>query len=371
MEQNQRHAQQLRRSQAELERVNQQLKDAMERQSLELDELARLAQSQHGELEGRYQFDNLVGQSAAMRELFRLMDRVKDSEAPVYIHGESGTGKELVAKALHYNGPRRDSAFVSVNCGAIPPTLLESELFGYEKGAFTGAERRHRGLFERSHAGSLFLDELGDMPAELQVKLLRVLQEKRFQPVGGEREQEADFRLLAASNKDLGELVRAGTFREDLYYRINVIQLRLPPLRERREDIPLLVEHLLRRHGGGERQVSRVALNRLLDHEWPGNVRELENELLRALALGGQVIGVEDLSPRLGDPHPSRVVPQDLSASGLTLKQALAELERSMAVEALRACGGNVTEAARRLGMTRVGLHKLMSRHKIRREDVA
>jgi transcriptional regulator with GAF, ATPase, and Fis domain/tetratricopeptide (TPR) repeat protein len=357
----------LEQSRAELERVNRQLQDAMERQRLELVELSRLAQSQRGELEGRYQFDNLVGQSSVMRELFRLMDRVKDSDAPVYIHGESGTGKELVAKALHYNSPRQAGPFISVNCGALAPSLLESELFGYERGAFTGADRRHLGLFERSHKGSLFLDEVGDMPAELQVKLLRVLQEKTFQRVGGEEEHEADFRLLAASNKDLAELVTDGIFREDLYYRINVIQLRLPPLRDRREDIPLLVEHLLERHGGGERRLSRAALGLLMEHGWPGNVRELENELLRALALGEQFIGVEDLSPKLAEPSLGAPRPELRS----TLKEAVAELEQSMAKAALLSCGGNVTQAARRLGMTRVGLHKLMTRHGIRREDVS
>jgi len=371
MEQLQQQGEELRSSQQELERVNQQLEEAMERQRRELAELSHLTRSQRGELEGRYQFDNLVGQSAAMRELFHLMDRVKDSDAPVYIHGESGTGKELVAKALHYNSARREGPFVSVNCGAIAATLLESELFGYEKGAFTGADRRHRGLLERSHGGSLFLDEVGDMPAELQVKLLRVLQEKMFQAVGGEQEQAADFRLLAASNKDLAELVRAGSFREDLYYRINVIQLRLPPLRQRREDIPLLVEHLLSRHRGGERELSRATLQLLVDHDWPGNVRELENELLRALALGGATIGPQDLSPRLLEGGRSHRYHPSTDAPVATLKEATAQLERTMALEALQRSKGNVTEAARQLAMTRVGLHKLMTRLGIRREDVS
>jgi transcriptional regulator with GAF, ATPase, and Fis domain/tetratricopeptide (TPR) repeat protein/predicted Ser/Thr protein kinase len=359
----------LERSRSELERVNLQLQEAMEQQRLELAELSRLARSQRGELESRYQFDNLVGQSSVMRELFRLMDRVKDSDAPIYIHGESGTGKELVAKALHYNSPRQAGPFIGVNCGALAPSLLESELFGYERGAFTGAERLHLGLFERSHQGSLFLDEVGDMPAELQVKLLRVLQEKTFQRVGGEEDRQADFRLLAASNKDLAELVREGTFREDLYYRINVIQLRLPPLRERREDVPLLIEHLLRRHGGGDRRLSRAALGLLMEHSWPGNVRELENELLRALALGESTIRVEDLSARLAG-SPSTTGPLPGVGPGTTLKEAVAELERNLATAALSRCGGNVTQAARQLGMTRVGLHKLMTRHGIRREDV-
>jgi transcriptional regulator with GAF, ATPase, and Fis domain len=367
MEQNRQRQKELARSQAELRRLNQQLKDSMEQQNLRLDELSRLARDQRGELEGRYQFDNLVGQSAAMRELFALIDRIKDSVAPVFIHGESGTGKELVAKALHYNGPRKDAAFVCVNCGAIPATLLESELFGYERGAFTGAERDHRGFFERSHGGTLFLDEVGDMPLELQVKLLRVLQEKRFQRVGSEGERQSDFRLLTASNKDLQALVESGAFREDLFYRINVIKLRLPPLRERREDIPLLVEHLLRRHGGQEVQVSRRAFNLLMDYGWPGNVRELENEVLCFLALGGKVIEPEDLSPRLlerGGAAPS-------GPPAGTLKQALHDVEHQMVTRALVASGGRVTEAAKALGMSRAGLHKLMRRHGIDRKKVS
>jgi transcriptional regulator with GAF, ATPase, and Fis domain/tetratricopeptide (TPR) repeat protein len=367
MEQNRQRQKELARSQAELRRLNQRLRESMAQQNLRLDELARLARDQRGELEGRYQFDNLVGQSAAMRELFALMDRIKDSAAPVFIHGESGTGKELVAKALHYNGPRRDAAFVSVNCGAIPATLLESELFGYERGAFTGAEREHRGFFERSHGGTLFLDEVGDMPFELQVKLLRVLQEKRFQRVGSESERESDFRLLTASNKDLQALVEADRFREDLYYRINVIKLRLPPLSERREDIPLLVEHLLRRHGGEQVQVSRGALNLLMDHDWPGNVRELENEVLCFLALGGAVIEPENLSPRLLERGGSAAVGPPVG----TLKQALFDCEHRTVTAALVASGGRVTEAARALGMSRAGLHKLMRRHGIDRKKVS
>jgi transcriptional regulator with GAF, ATPase, and Fis domain len=375
MEADRRRQEELAQSQQELERLNHRLQDAVDQQSLKLDELARLARSQQGELEGRYRFENLVGQSAVMRELFALMDRVKDSEAPVFILGESGTGKELVAKALHYNGPRREEPFVSVNCGAMAPTLLEGELFGHEKGAFTGAVRQHRGLFERADGGSLLLDEVGDMPGELQVKLLRVLQEKRFEPLGAERERSSDFRLLAASNKDLQQLVKQGVFREDLYYRINVIQLKLPPLRQRREDVPLLVEHLLRRHGDAtELEVSRAALHRMIDFGWPGNVRQLENELLRAVALcAGHCIGLEDLSPEVAgkgsgvDP----LLPASPAARRGNLKEAIYELEHQMALAALRAAKGNVTEAARTLGMSRVGLHKLMKRHQISREDVS
>jgi serine/threonine-protein kinase PknK len=368
LEENRQRQLELERSREELQRKSLELQRAVDQQSQRLDELAELARSRQGELEGRYQFENLVGQSAAMRELFRLIDRVKDSTAPALLFGESGTGKELVARALHYNGPRRQAPFITVNCGALPPTLLESELFGYEKGAFTGAERQHQGLFERSDSGSLFLDEVGDMPLDLQVKLLRVLQEKRFSRIGGERELTSDFRLLAASNRNLQQLVQEGKFRQDLFFRINVILLRLPPLRERREDIPLLVDFLLQRHGAG-RQVSRGALRTLVEHDWPGNVRELENEILRALALGGAVISPEDLSPHLTQPSAS-LTPRS-GREDLTLKEAIIHLEREHVLTALRECRGSVTEAARRLGMTRVGLHKLLKRHGLGRESVS
>ncbi len=369
LDQNRRRQEELERSREELRAVNARLEEALAEQRLRVEELAGLARSQQGELEGRYRFESLIGQSAVMRELFRLMDRVKGSEAPVLIHGESGTGKELVAKALHYSGPRREGPFISVNCGALSPSLLEAELFGHERGAFTGAERQHRGLFERADGGSLFLDEVGEMPPDLQVKLLRVLQEKRFERLGGEHELASDFRLIAASNKDLAELVREGRFRQDLFFRLNVILLRLPPLRDRREDLPLLVRHLLERHAPGRAAlVSPAALRLLLAHDWPGNVRELENELMRALALGGPLITPEDLSlrPRLPAAGPEA---SEADAPALTLKEATRRLELRMVTAALRECRGSVTEAARRLGMTRVGLHKLMKRHGVSRED--
>jgi transcriptional regulator with GAF, ATPase, and Fis domain len=372
IEQNRQRSDQLQRQQDELAKLNKQLEAAMERQRLELVELSELAQSQQGELEGRYQFENLVGQSAAMREVFRLIGRIKEAQAPAYIYGESGTGKELVAKAIHFSGPRREGPFITVNCGALPPTLLEGELFGFVRGAFTGAERAHRGLFERANGGSLFLDEVGDMSAELQVKLLRVLQEKRFTQVGGEQELTSDFRLISASNKELGELAREGTFRQDLYYRINVISLRLPPLRDRREDIPLLIEHFVRRHGGGAQstEIDSDALRLLMDYDWPGNARELENEVLRLLALGGGTIRSSDLSPRIAHRQLAGSGPAALTevvSEQLTLRAAVAQLEQAMVIAALERNDGSVTEAAKQLGMSRVGLHKMIKRHGIER----
>ncbi len=360
LEENRRRQVELERLNAELERVNTELERTAEAQREQLAELSDLARSQREELADRYRFDNVIGRSQKMRELFALMGRVRESDASVLIQGESGTGKEVVARALHYSGRRGEGPFVGVNCAALPNTLLDSELFGYVRGAFTGAERDRRGLIERADGGTLFLDEVGDMPPELQVKLLRVLQERRFERLGSEEERGSDFRLIAASNKDLRELVAKGELREDLFYRINVIRLELPPLRERRDDIPLLVEFLLERHGASAVEFSKAALERLLAHDWPGNVRELENEVLRLIALGGDVIQPEDLSPRL-----RRDERRPLILGGETLKEALYAHEEQIARARLVEYGGNVTEAARSLGMTRVGLHKLLKRHGI------
>ena len=236
-----------------------------------------------------------------MLELFRLLDRLTDTALPVVIQGESGTGKELVARAIHFNGPRRDRPFVSENCAAIPETLLESTLFGYVRGAFTGADHDTRGLFEVADGGTLFLDEVGEMSPAMQGKLLRVLQEGEFRRVGGERTRKVDVRIVAATNRDLARMVEEGKFRQDLYFRLNVARILLPPLRERREDIPLIVEHLLAKHAANAatpaKPLDPAALARLVAYRWPGNVRELENEITRADALSGERITVADLSP--------------------------------------------------------------------------
>ena len=237
-----------------------------------------------------------------MYEIFHILDQVTDSDVPVLIQGESGTGKELIARALHFNSKRKDHPFVSENCSAIPETLLESEFFGYEKGAFTGADQDKPGLFEIANGGTLFLDEISEMNLDMQAKLLRVLQEGEIRRVGGKKTIRVDVRLISACNRDLAEEVRKKRFRSDLFYRINVITIELPPLRERKEDIPLLVEHFLQRGAkkiGRKKRISPRALEYLMEYDWPGNVRELENEIERAMVLAEDVITPDVLSPSI------------------------------------------------------------------------
>ncbi|MGC1934601.1 MAG: sigma-54 dependent transcriptional regulator, partial [Candidatus Acidiferrales bacterium] len=233
------------------------------------------------------QLDGIVGTSAKVQDLLRMVSRLKDSRTPVLIAGESGTGKELVARAIHFRGPLAKMPFVAVDCGALVPTLMESELFGHEKGAFTGAVKSKAGLFQTANGGTIFLDEIGELPLEMQAKLLRVLQEKEVRPVGSNEKVAVDVRVIAATNRDLEAAYRAGTFRKDLFFRLNVVTVHLPALRERRSDIPALVHCFLERHAAGENiHVSAAAMKALLQYDWPGNVRELENSIARALALG-------------------------------------------------------------------------------------
>lgn len=253
------------------------------------------------EIRSRYSFQNIIGKSQAMEKVFYIVEKIAPSKSTVLITGESGTGKELIAKAIHYQSPRRDNPFVSVNCGALPETLLESELFGHERGAFTGAVQQRKGRFELAHEGTLFLDEISEMPLHLQVKLLRVLQEMEFERVGGTQTVRVDVRIIAATNRDLKKEVEAGRFRSDLFYRLNVVNIHLPPLRERVEDIPLLVAHFLDKYGketadGKTFKVDREAMKCLMEYWWPGNVRELENVVERAILLcSGNVITLSDL----------------------------------------------------------------------------
>jgi DNA-binding NtrC family response regulator len=256
------------------------------------------------ELEQRYGFTNIIGRSRRMQTVFSLIEKVAKTSSTVLIQGESGTGKELIARAIHYASPRTDARFLSINCGALPETLLESELFGHERGAFTGAVKEKKGLFQEANEGTLFLDEISEMTPAMQVKLLRALQEKTVRKVGGTREETIDVRIIAATNRDLREAVESGDFREDVFYRINVIPIPLPALRQRREDIPLLVEHFLRKYGQEmalePKRISVEAMRILEAYDWPGNVRELENLIERSLALcSGNVIGADDLPANL------------------------------------------------------------------------
>jgi len=312
-------------------------------------------------------FGGIVGNAPPMKDLFHLLERIRSSSASVLITGENGTGKELVAKAIHQQSRRGAKAFVATNCSAFNDNLLESELFGHKRGSFTGAVVDKPGLFEVADGGTFFLDEVGDMSPALQVKLLRVLQEGVFLPVGATEQRKVDVRVIAATNRNLEEMVAKGTFREDLYYRLHVVALRVPALRDRREDIPLLVGHFMRRladRGELQKTLAGETTERLIRHEWPGNVRELENEIERLWVLSGDetVIGVEHLTPAVArgnsprSDRPSSVHPPSMPPAGQTLPAAVEALEKAMIINALRAARGNKTRAADELGVSRRNL---------------
>ena len=310
----------------------------------------------------------IVGTSPPMLELFRMLDRIRGSNATVLITGENGTGKELVARSIHRMSKRAEKRFVATNCSAFNDNLLESELFGHRRGAFTGAVADKPGLFQVADDGTFFLDEVGDMSPALQVKLLRVLQEGVFLPVGATESRKVDVRIIAATNRDLTTMVRDGGFREDLYYRLHVVHLRVPPLRERKDDIPMLVNHFLGRlaeRDGHQKALSRTAMDRLLAHHWPGNVRELENEIERLWVLSGdeKLIGEEHLTPGIGLTPTQR--PKEANAdpsapgiviTGQTLPEAVEALERQMIADGLNRAKGNKTRAAEALGISRRNL---------------
>ena len=309
-------------------------------------------------LEERYGKHQIIGRSRAIRDMLALVDRAGPSRATVLITGESGTGKELVARAIHFSSPRSQEPFVSVNCMALNPGVLESELFGHEKGSFTGAVAMRRGRFEQASGGTLFLDEVGELTPELQVKLLRVLQERRFERVGGSEEIEVDIRIVAATNKDLMPLVQAGTFREDLYYRLNVVHIPIPPLRERREDIPLLVAHFAEKaakeNGIPPKTFSTEALNHLSGSEWPGNIRQLQNVVERCLVLvPGDVITLEDLPAEIRDEEAQFKSAVDLLPVQLDLADTLERIEAALIRRALVRADFVQAKAAELLGISK------------------
>ncbi len=310
-------------------------------------------------LRDRYRLDNVVGRSEAMLQVYKTAARVASTDATVLIQGESGTGKELVARAIHMASPRASGPFVAVDCGAIAEGVLESELFGHARGAFTGAQTARRGLFEEAHHGTLFLDEIGDIGPNLQARLLRALQEGTIRRVGANEPITVDVRVVAATNRDMEAAVKQGTFRADLYYRLHVVSIRIPPLRERREDIPLLAEHFAQKHGRAEGSaISPEARELLLAHDWPGNVRELENVIARALALNPSgVVLPEDLPDGV---RAARAAPAPASLPDVSDRPSLAELERRYASQVLQETGGNKTRAAEILGIDRKTLYRIL-----------
>lgn len=337
------------------------------KRSLEHSRLIRENTRFREELRERDDRSRLVGSSPSMLDVYKLVARVSSGKSTVLIQGESGTGKELIARAVHVNGPRRDKAFVPVNCAALPDTLLESELFGHEKGAFTGAVAAKKGLFEAAHEGTLFLDEIGDIGSALQVKLLRVIQEQEVRHVGGTVSNKVDVRIIAATNKDLARLVKDGTFREDLFYRLNVVRIVVPPLRERREDIPMLAHHFLQKagrdHGAAIRGFVPEAMRLLQHYEWPGNVRELENVIERAVSLArGPLILPEDLpeTVRCASSDAVTVLPGETGEL-----VSLEELEKRYLLRVLKETGNNKVRAAKLLGIDRRTLYRMAERFAI------
>jgi transcriptional regulator with GAF, ATPase, and Fis domain len=356
----------LRRAARHAERARARLEVALRERDAQLDVTRTQLEIARDGREMRFRYDEIAGRSEPMRELLHMVDRVTSSEVPVLVVGESGTGKELIARAMHANGPRGSRAFVSENCASVPETLLESTLFGHVRGAFTGASSTRAGLFDVADGGTLFLDEIGEMSLGMQAKLLRVLQDGEVRAVGGERSRKVDVRVIGATHRDLDAMVAAGKFREDLFYRLNVITLRVPPLRDRPEDIPLLVQHLVKKHAPDRAvKVTRAAMAKLTTFPWPGNVRQLENELRRALVLSDGAIDVAELSPDVvrGGPSAAR-------GAGLDMRTRVDALESELVVEALQKTRGNQTRAAQLLGLSRFGLQKMMKRLKIKTPSV-
>jgi two-component system response regulator PilR (NtrC family) len=340
------------------------LRSAMEQRRLKSENAYLRSQ-----LEARYRFEGIIGRSEPMRELFELLETVAATSSTVLITGETGTGKELAARALHHNSPRRNNRFVALNCSAIPETLLEAELFGHVRGAFTGAVGNRQGRLEQAHKGTLFLDEIGTMSPALQAKLLRVLQEREFERVGDSHTVKIDVRVIAATHSDLAKMVADGTFREDLFYRLNVIPVQLPPLRDRRDDIPLLVQHFLDRlsaeSGRGPVTVSQEAMRRLMAYAWPGNVRQLENAVERALAFskGRAQLDVADLAPELQNPPAATDSSQVwFPEEGIDFDRYVEAVELSLIRRSLERTQGNKRQAAKLLNLKRTTLIEKLKR---------
>ena len=328
------------------------------------------------QLRKKYQFENFIGDSKPIQKVFELIEKVADTDSTVLITGESGTGKELIAKAIHYNSYRRDNPMVVINCGAIPEELLESELFGHEKGAFTGAHKMRVGRFELANGGTIFLDEIGDMSPNLQVKLLRVLQEQKFERVGGTRTLEIDVRIIAATNKNLINAVNRGSFRQDLYYRLNVIPIRVPPLRHRKSDIPLLIDFFFKRIDPRKRNgingFSSKAEDALVAYDWPGNVRELENMVERmSILANGDKIELEDVPGSIkGKGAKIESIEVTIPKDGIVFDQAVEEYERKLILEALNETNWVKTKAAKLLNINRTTLIEKMKKKKLAKPAV-
>lgn len=339
------------------------------------------------EVEARYSFDGIIGDAPAMQKIFDVTQKVSQTDATVLLTGETGTGKDLLARAIHYTGPRKDKMFVAQNCGALPDTLLESELFGHKRGSFTGAHADKKGLFEVADGGTIFLDEIGETEPGMQVRLLRVLQDGEIRPLGSSETRKVDVRVIAATNRDLKKMVEEGRFREDLYYRLRVVEITLPPLRERSSDIPALAHHFLdeasKRMGREFVGFSNAAMDRLVGYEWPGNIRELANEIERTAALAGpdETIGLEDLSEHVrggsasgsavgGDAALALANSVEAEIEDWDLNRSVDRLKRNLLIRAIREVGSK-SGAAERLGIPRQSLQKMVKRLEITDEELA
>jgi DNA-binding NtrC family response regulator len=345
------------------------------RKGLEQRRLASENRSLREQLRQRFGFDNIIGKSKPMQQVYDLIKLAAPSKSNILVLGDSGTGKELVAKAIHHHSRRSNGPFVTVNSGSMPADLLESNLFGHVRGAFTGAIASKKGLFELANLGSIFFDEIGNIPLDTQAKLLRVIQEKEFMRLGGVETIRVDVRIIAATNADLEASVQQGLFREDLYYRLNVIVINLPPLRKRSEDIPLLAQHFLghyaRENEKALREISPRAMEVLLDYHWPGNVRELENVIERAVVLStGEVLDIDLFPASVRQPDSVGLPPPALPVNGIAFKDAVSEYERQIIVKALQACGGVQKRAAELLQVKPTTLHEMMKRLNISSESV-